>query len=978
MTSPRIATIVPSAPFARTLAATLRERYGEGETLSRVLLLLPTRRACLAMREAFLDGAHHPALLLPRIEPLGEVDADLWMTGVLYGASARTAEEIPPAMPPAARIMKLARLVHRFEVVGRARRGPVAATMEHAVALAEALSSLLDECTRERVPPEKLREAASREEFARHWEISLEFLDIVLTHWPQVEREEGYVSPARRQDLLLGHLAEHWRAHPPAHPVIAAGTTGSIPATADLLSVIARLPEGEVVLPGLDTALDRHAWEAIGPTHPQYILKGLLERIGARREEVDVWGEEKEPRRVALLREAMLPPEASDRWVSLERDAFLTGDSAFSCVLCRNEEHEAAAIALALRSALETEGKTAMLVTPDRALARRVAGMLGRWRLRVDDSSGRRLSEVPAAVFLRLIADCAASDGAPVPLLSLLRHPFCVMGRSGEEVRRLTRLIETHLLRGVRPPGGMEGLLAHARGNSALPAEALSLLEQAVQALHPLSEALTGGYTRKKEFTALLSLHLRALEALAGEAPWTDHAGEKLHAALTEIAAHAGALGAIDPSSYGGVAENLLRMSMYQPPYGGHPRLSIVSPQEARMQWADLIVLGGLNEGVWPAPVSADPWMNDTMRAAVGLPPHMRAIGQSAHDVSLLACASEALLTRARKQANAPGIASRWWLRLQAVLGEERMKASGGAWAEWADALLSAPAQTPLSPPLPRPPLAARPTQLWATQVETLMRDPYRFYASRILGLRPLDPLDAGLGAGDFGEAVHSMLERFVQRYPGKAPEDARAQLEAMGREALEAHFHHPQVEAFWLPRIRRIAQWVAAREMTRGAEGIERVDAESNAERRLAAAGADYAICARIDRLERYADGSLRVIDYKTNEPPPQKDIRRGVACQLLLGAWIVAGRDGVALRHPQYWKVSGAREAGRVVPLPGVKDDDAYDATSLRATQEGLGRLLAHFADERTAYVVCTDPALALKHNDYEHLERRSEWMM
>jgi len=41
--------------------------------------------------------------------------------------------------------------------------------------------------------------------------------------------------------------------------VIAAGSTGSMPATAKLLATIAHLRHGAVVLPGLDTDLDAEA-----------------------------------------------------------------------------------------------------------------------------------------------------------------------------------------------------------------------------------------------------------------------------------------------------------------------------------------------------------------------------------------------------------------------------------------------------------------------------------------------------------------------------------------------------------------------------------------------------------------------------------------------------------------------------------------------------------------------------------------------
>ncbi len=419
MNAPHISTFATGLPFAKTLAESLLGRYGSAEALSRVLLLLPTRRACLAMREAFLTAGQGQAILLPRIEPLGDIDTDLWMTQALYGVAE--GESVPPAMPRSLYIMELARMVHYFEQ--RNDGDSASATMEHAILLAEALADLLDECAREHVPPSALREAVDKAEFARHWEISLAFLEIILTHWPRRERELGMISRAAHQDALLMRLAAQWQKAPPSHPVIAAGSTGSIPATAQLLSTIARLPEGEVILPGVDIQMHEAIWEQLGPTHPQYNIKEALRRMGAQRSQVKPVGEEINAARSMLLLEVMAPPEATHHWAKLEAEGLTAGFKGITCVECDSQEHEAAVVTLRMRAALEEQGKTAMLVTPDRAFARRVSAMLGRYGLRVNDSSGRSMDTLMQAVFLKHVIACADAEAAPVPLLSLLRHP---------------------------------------------------------------------------------------------------------------------------------------------------------------------------------------------------------------------------------------------------------------------------------------------------------------------------------------------------------------------------------------------------------------------------------------------------------------------------------------------------------------------------------------------------------------------------
>ncbi len=976
MSIPHVSTIAPGQPFARMLAEKLLARYGSDEALSRVVLLLPNRRACLWMRESFLAANQNKPLLLPRIQPLADIDADLWMTEALYAGEEALAETIPPAMPSLRRLLMLARLVYTFERADQKDKRAVV-MMEHAVLLADALAALLDECAQHRVPPERLRGLVQEQELAKHWEVSLAFLEIVLTQWPQIEQAEGQMSAAARQDAMLTLLARHWQAHPPAYPVVAAGTTGSIPATAELLKTIAHLPEGEVVLPGLDVAMEETVWEALSPTHPQYLLRELLQVMGVARSQVQVAGEPLRSHRQYFLRMVMLPPETSDQWAMLSAADIEHGVAGIVCVECDTLEQEASAITLKLRETLASEGKRAMLVTPDRALATRVSRMLEYYGIQVDDSSGRRMSELPEAVFLELLLDAAQSDGAPLELLALLRHPLCRMGgQDAVVIRAASREIERVLLRGVRPAGGLQGLVALAETSAHLSDSARRLLCTLQEMLAPLMAALRPVPYRELSFAGVLETHVQVAERLSYPAFWTGHAGEKLASILTDIAQHAEVSGTIDPASYAGILHALLVKQMYQPPYGGHPRLSILSPMEARMQEAEVVILGGLNEEMWPAIPQSDPWMNQTMRRTMGLPALERGIGQSAHDVMMLGMAEEVMLTRSKKRGGAPSIPSRWWLRLQAVIGQEAMQASGHHWATWG-AQLFAGEQDPqkiLGVPLAIPPLAARPAELYATRIETLMRDPYQVYASRILKLKPLPPIDDELQVREFGNAVHKALELYINRHPEVTPPYALELLLAEGKHTLQEHFHHPQVEAFWWPKFIRVAQWYVEEEQRRRAAGMQRQTAEQEAERHLQAAGRQYCVRARIDRVEQYPDGVL-LVDYKTGTVPKVADVHQGVACQMLVEAWIVAQDAGAqAIREPEYWKLSGTGSESKPRPIFGKSKREDY----IRHTGEQLEKLLGFFAQAETPYRICPDPELAPEHNDYEHLERRAEWMM
>jgi ATP-dependent helicase/nuclease subunit B len=503
--------------------------------------------------------------------------------------------------------------------------------------------------------------------------------------------------------------------------------------------------------------------------------------------------------------------------------------------------------------------------------------------------------------------------------------------------------------------------------------------------LRPLLLALARPHT---PFDALLEAHQHAAEALAAseDAPgtellWSGHAGSALARELSALRREAPHAGALDSASYEGILDYLLTRALYQPPQAGHPRLHILSPMEARMHLADVVILGGMNEGNWPSAPTADPWLSREMRAALGLPREERAVGQAAHDFEMLAHARHVLITRARKQGGTPTLPSRWVLRLKALASALRLELPASPWAEWGRQLFHAPQSDSLRLAAPRatPPLAARPRTLWVTRIETLLRDPYGFYAQHILRLRPLDPLDDAPSVRLFGEAVHRALELYVRACPDHQPPDALPRLLEAGRQAFHDLFRHAQAATFWWPRFERIAHWYVEEERRRRAEeGLRSVTAEACVERGLEVAQIPYVLRARIDRQEHYADGSLLLADYKTGTLPTVTEVLRGVACQIPLEAWLLSPPGSESrLRAPEYWRLSGERLDARIHSALGQNTSFAHHPSSfLQRTEAGLRTLLELFSREESAYLACPDPDIAPRHNDYAHLERIDEW--
>lgn len=973
---PTVSYIPAGRPFVDRLAAGLLARHGdEPLALARVTVLLPTRRAVRSLREAFLRVGEGRALILPRLTPLGDVDEDEL---TLTAAPGDTALDLPPAMADLRRQLLLTRLL-----LGRPDLVPQPA---HAARLARDLAGLLDEVETEGLDLARLDRLVPAE-FAGHWQETLEFLAIIRKHWPALLAAEGALDPPARRNRLIAGLAARWQAQPPADPVYAAGSTGSIPATAALLAIIARAPRGEVVLPGFDPEFPASALAALrdDPCHPQAGMQRLLDRLGVGRDEVVAWQDEAgESPRARLLNQALATASETHRWRELEPvpGAALAGLARLEVA---GPREEATAIALMLREALEVAGRTAALITPDRALARRVAAELRRWDVAIDDSAGRPLAHTPPGLFLRLLIEACAEDLAPVPLLALLKHPLAAAGLDRAACRRLTRRLERKVLRGPRPAPGIRGLrvaVARLTEEAELPA----FIDRLEATLKPLLDVMA---EEAPSLKALADATLETAEALAAETRaggearlWAGDAGEALSSFLQELGGAADALPELPGLSWPPLLTELLSHQIVRPRQGAHPRLAIYGLLEARLQQADLLILGGLNEGTWPPEAEIDPWLSRPMRAQFGLPPPERRIGLTAHDFVQAAAATRVVLSRAIKVGGTPTVPSRWLARLETRLADPvRWKATlltePPAWVE----ALDRPAAVAASPPpRPRPPLAARPRELSVTRIETLRRDPYAIFAEYILKLRALRPLDEDAGAAERGTRIHAALDDWARAHPGDTlPEDALHRLIEAGEAALADIIDRPAVRAFWLPRFRRIAAWFLGFERHRRREA-RTLATELKGTVRIDAPAGPFVLKGTADRIDRFADGRLGIVDYKTGRVPSVKEVESFLAPQLPLEAAMArrGAFPGIApadVAELLYVRMTGGDPPGEALPVQRARDP--IDITAL--AEEAFARfeaLIAEYDIEATAYLSRPIPELVKAAGDYDHLARVAEW--
>ena len=1000
--------VPPGEAFADLIAKQLMaETTDQPDALPDYVLMVPNRRSAKVMRDAFLRQSGGAVTLLPTIRPLGEADEDEL---AVYGAGGQQATlDLPPAIPDLQRKLLLTRLI-----MTRSDHRGEKPTADQAARLAGELARFLDQVQTENCQFDDLKGLVP-EEFAEHWQLTLEFLQILTLHWPGILATQDVSDRAMRRNALIKAQIELWQDNIPQTPVLIVGSTGPFPALRDLMAAVLAMPKGRVVLPGLMSGVSHEDWAAIqdDAAHPQHLLDKTLRHIGRSADSVLPWpalGGDSDVtiERRRLAREALRPAKTTHHWRHITGFA----PDVLGGVLrvdCSGAREEATTIAVMMRDALENPAMTCALVTPDRGLARRVATELRRWEVEIDDSAGIPLHDTAPAIYLRLVVRAVQEEFAPVPLLELLKHPLSAAGIPPETFRVLTRLLEQNVLRGARPGPGLDGLQtaldgwrdefiermknsgsehAHARIERTRDdhARLTDLVARCAECLTPLAD-LNADKTLSP--VGALRSHIMAAEALAAsdtqpgaDRLWRGEAGEALADFVHELLNALGEFVAMPGNRYGAFLDALMADRAVRPRYGKHPRLFIWGTVEAQMQQADLTILGGLNEGVWPPEAGADPWMSRPMRQKFGLPAPEHRVGQSAHDFQQLFCSPNVVMTRALRVEGTPTVPSRWLLRIENILRKSGVSMETADAAEWRALAetLDEPADEmcrKIGRPAPKPPVSARPQRLSVTQIETWMRDPYAIYARHILGLRKLDGVDEDPGAADYGNLIHDALDQFIARHPDHLPPDGEQELLIIGRDVFKPLAARPGLWAFWWPRFERIAKWFIQTEAARRGDVRKSYTEQSG----TLDTPSGFQVYARADRIDALRDGGIAIIDYKTGAPPSQGDVANGFAPQLPLEAAIAekGGFGDVPAGPPAsmaFWKLSGGDPAGEIVEINTNRMKTTPAALAHEAV-DGVNDLAAAFADPATPYLSVPHPDHAPKYSDYVHLSRRREWM-
>ncbi len=990
----RVYTIASDAPFLDILAkAVLRGfPYAKGHqhsSLAAWTILVPTRRAARELQEKLLIDSGKPALVLPQIRPIGDLDEDVL-------EAQRPYVGLPDAISDIGREFALTALIDVW-----ARQNPqlrlaqeLAQAPQQTQSLAASLAELIDVMETEEISFDRLPDAYLID-LAVHREAILSLFDLVSKKLPALLMSENLMGARERRSHLIRLEAKRLSENPPAGPVIAAGSTGTIPATRELLKAISNLENGAVILPALDEEMDANSWEAVSPQHPQFAIKQLIEAIGVDRENIITLGADSGDR-AWLASELMRPSEVSDDWpraLAGQGGRIKRALENVSLVEARDKNDEASIIALMMRRALEKPMGDIALVTPDRDLARRVKANLSRWNIGVDDSAGEPLNRFGAASLLVLLMDAVEENFSASALQSLFSHPLAAFGFERMHFSASARHIEVALFRSLPMIHGLEGLLpsfdlalkgakgdshphpiaAHLKENDWR--EMRECLARVAEVLGPLSP----------RFITTFGEHLDGLmsvaERISSGGFWDGPEAEELETLVETLRQESFRLPVCDFASVSATIRRHLQRIPVRDIKNAGTRLSILGLLEARLVHPQTVILGGLNEGNWPRLPDPGPWLNRPMRDTFGMQQPELRIGQEAHDFVQAFGAPQVFLTWARRDGMDPAIPSRWILRLQTILKaaghkpEDMSSKSWLAWAAWLDQADNFQLK-PHGKPQPRPPIDARPKRISVSRVETLIRDPYAIYADAVLKLRPLPSIAAAPDAALRGTLFHKAIGDFFTLYPKALPADAVEKFTALGEEIFRPFRNDPEIMGFWWARFQRLARWIVENEaLLRG--DVAEVIAEVKGSLPLKIGEADFTLSGRADRIDIFSDGRARIVDFKTGAIPSIKKIEEGFSPQLTLEAAMLERGAFEHVGSHETSELTYIRITGGIPPGE-LKSVDLAPMEVAREHLERLKGLLGKYQNPDLAYL----PRYAVESveaiHDYDHLSRYREWIL
>lgn len=904
--------------------------------LSEWTVYLPTRRSCMVLEETLFQKNPQTSFILPRIVALGETTPE-----ELILMSSELVEELsllPAVIRPSRRRLLLATLIEKFRYSERGMGADLA------LKWADKLTAILDEMRTHDVNLKTLKEIGPVSGHAEHWEKIHTFLSLVSNHWDSILEEEQAVESITWQKRILDAYAHFLKTQGTRKPIMIAGSLGTIPSTANLIQAISKLPNGVVVLPGLEKIKQK---EPVSPRHPQFFLFALLEKLDIN------------PCHVEYLTDT----QHFDTDTSCHKKSEFQGIEIqcenLSYMEASDQAEEARLVAISIRKALEEGKKKIVCVATDQALLKRINTELEVWDIVPLSPQSRSLIDTNLGSFLHLVTLGLSNPFPVVALASLCKH---ALSKKTED----WNLFERYILRKWTGSYSLQALdYAVQRAENQMD---LDTWNQVADFYNQLKKLLMD-----RDGTHSLKYYLKKIDTFLRWLAEHDEPAESLFLILCPEEAESfqtlwedlhksGDLEIVHPQNLSDVFFTLLQQP-YQALVGGHTQeVLLLPPADARFIDADLKILAGLNEGVWPLEPPKDPFFTYNMRQSLKLPPLESKIGQSAHDfLSCLCGPGDKLITRSLRIGGVPSIPSRFLSYLHLGLKRKGLKLhSSNELKQWSRDLYLPPQKITLGIPAPCPPANLRPNRLSVTEIGLLLKDPYSIYAKHILKLTELNFFSNQHQYRSFGIFVHECLHEWNRDFnKTEAPSFLNRAKFLFG-----LHFGSWEENRFWWEKFLNLLKWVSLQ------SPWSNTVTEIRGEIVLPIGDHLFTLFGKADRID-WNEQSLRIIDYKTGGVPSGSSVKSGESPQLLLEALIFykngfSGLPIAPLTSLEYW---GVLTEEKVI----LKDDLNLFISNI---EQRLQKLMTSFLNDSTPYL--SYPKGKLSDYSYDHLSRFQEWHM
>ncbi len=838
------------------------------ENLYNYLILVPNKRIIRNLQTAFLKNSNASALILPKMISLADLDYIISNNHLVFSTLSKNefSDILKPVISKRERSFILSKLIKKM---GQSL------SFNQSIAMADNLGLLIDRSYMENVNFQDLDKIVDTN-LAIHWQEILKFLTIATQVWPQILAEKKSIDATHQQKLIYQIQNKIWQLTPPPNHVIALNIIGFNNDIINLLSTIDSLPKSDIYFHGIDYNLCDNDFKNLEYTHPQKIFSYMFNKLKIKRENIS----------------NLLLNDTQDNIIHRIFDKLVYKNAnvediknfanKFSIINTKNEEEEARTIALTLRETLECEGKTAGLITNNKHLIERVTSELEKWNIEIDDYLGQSLINSLAGKFFLVVGNILKNNFEPEDFLALLKHPFCNMGISRTEILNYAQNLDFYLFRSLIRDKTIDGYKNELKNMEFLHQDTknklISFLRH-IEIQYPeiISTIKSIKQSKQIDFQTTLISHIRIAESLSKEKfnnpseLWKEQEGKELSILLSNLLLETKQIGLVSIHEYMEIIKKSILDVNIRSIYNKHPRLYIYGDMQNNLIHHDIMILANLNEGSMPFLPSSNLWMNAHIMNQLGFIKDESQIGLKTNIFAQIIGAKEVILTRSEKEQGKLTTPSRWLLQLQTFLNyysNQNLDLNSKNYIYNIQAEMYTPSY--FKPLLTNnifynPPLEYRPKKISATQLESLIKNPYIFFIERILKIRPLDKINPVPNKKDYGNSLHKVFEIFFANLDSfKAFPSYQQYLEII--KITEEQFQpFLKVATFKLFKMPIIKKGIKSLLDTEKLETIKKSHIEISGQINLSIGNNIINLNGKADRIDVLEDNSISIIDYKT-----------------------------------------------------------------------------------------------------------------